>query len=90
MGSVGGLRVHSWVPIIVVENNGICCNQIDTQTTRSRGKNEDENIWISLELLYHEPSILELRRSIHSEVSVLLPYQEILQNVHHPCHLTKN
>jgi hypothetical protein len=77
MSPIGGLGVHRRIPVIVIKDDCISCNQIDSKTSCPGREYENEDIGVSLELLNHEPSILELCRTIHSEVAVFLPNEEI-------------
>ena len=44
MGAIHGLRVVGWVPVVIIEDNSVCGSQVDTQTTRTGTKQEDEDI----------------------------------------------
>ena len=90
MCSIGCLGVHCWIPIIIIENDGVSSNQVDSKTTCSCWKNENKNIVIILKLFNHESSILELSWTIHSEVGELSPDKEVFKDVHHLGHLTED
>ena len=90
MCSISGLRVHGRIPIVIIKNDSVSSDQVNTETTSSSRKNKTENIGIGLELFHHEPTVLKLSASIHSEVRVLLPYKKVFKNVHHLGHLAEN
>jgi hypothetical protein len=60
MGSISCLGVHSWIPIIIIEDDGVSSDQVDSKSTSSCRKNENENIVIILKLFNHKSSVLEL------------------------------
>lgn len=90
MRSVCRLLVHSRVPINIIENYSVSRDQIDTETTGSRRKQESKDIGVLLVLIYHEPSILECSATIHPKVRQVLGQQIIFNQVQHLRHLTKN
>jgi len=90
MGSVCRLAVHSRIPIVVIEDNCICGNQVDSKTTSPGGKYEDKHVGVSLELFNHEPTILKLCLPIHAEIGIFSPDQEVFEYVHHFGHLAEN
>ena len=44
VGAVHCLCVVGWIPAVVIENDSVCGSQVDTQTTRTGTKQEDEDI----------------------------------------------
>ena len=46
MSSAESLDVVMWVPIHVVDDDGVGCSQVDTQTSRLGWQQEHEAVWI--------------------------------------------
>ena len=65
---VSGLGVHCRVPVVVVEDHCVSCDEVDAESTCPCRKDEDENVGVRLKLFDHEASILELCRTVHPEV----------------------
>lgn len=50
VGAVHCLCVVGWIPVVIIEDNSVCGGQIDTQTTSTSTKQEDEDIWPAIRL----------------------------------------
>lgn len=44
VGAIHRLRVVGRIPVVIIEDDGVCSSQVDTQTTRTGTKQEDEDI----------------------------------------------
>lgn len=87
MGTVFGLLVHGGIPIRVVEDDAVCGCEVETETTRASGEEEEEDFGFVLEVGDHISSVLDLGGTVQTQVLVL-PVREILfRKVHHARHL---
>ena len=84
------LLVHRWVPILIIEDDSVCGDQVDTESAGSRREQEAEDVVVSLILFYHVATILDRGLTIQAEETHLLPRQEVLQDVQHARHLTED
>jgi len=42
MRTIHGLRVVGGVPVAFIEDDGVCCRQVDAETTSARAEQETE------------------------------------------------
>ncbi len=73
MRSIRCLRIHSRVPIIVIEDNSISSCKGHPQSSSSGTQEEDEYVRIVLEFIDHVSSVSYIALSIEPKISVLLP-----------------
>ena len=64
VSSVGGLGIHGWVPIIVIEDDRVRCGESHTQPTGSGREKKDENIRIILKFEDHVPAVLDIQGAL--------------------------
>lgn len=82
------LEINLRIPVTVIQNNYICCRQVNSQTTCSGAQHENK-----LGAVRHVEGI-DLRLSffmrclsIKTTVVIALPETVVLQDVQHSCHL---
>ena len=90
MSPVCSLSIHSRIPIIIIKYDCVCCCQGNSQSSCSRAEKETEDIVLSLVLLNHISSIVDLGASIHSEICKASPKHVFFKNVEHFGHLAEN
>ena len=44
MRTIHGLGIVRWVPVVIIEDDGVGCGQIDTETASTGAQQENENI----------------------------------------------
>ena len=67
MGTISSLLIHSRVPVIIIEDNCVSCDEIHTKTSCSCREQEAENVVVALELVDHVASVLDAGATIHTE-----------------------
>lgn len=84
------LRVHGWVPVRVVEDDGIGSSQVHAQTTAARREDEAEDTIVAVEALHQRLAALDRGRSVQTQVGVAVEVEEDLQHVQHARHLRED
>jgi len=46
--------VHGWIPVLVVENDGVGAGQVDAKPTTTSAQNKTKNLGVAVETV-HEP-----------------------------------
>jgi hypothetical protein len=90
MGSITSLTIHSGVPIDIVEDDGVSCDQVDSETSSPGRQQKDKGPVRFLEFIDHVPSVVDVGGTVESEVDVLLPGEVVLKDVHHTGHLAED
>ena len=82
------LEINLRIPVTVIQNNYVCCCQVNSQTTCSGAQHENKlgAVWhvegIDLWLSFFMRCL-----SIQTAVVIALPETVVLQDVQHSCHL---
>ena len=90
MGPVSGLCVHSGIPVIIIENDGISRSEGDSEAPRPCAQQETENVLLRLEVHHHVPSVGDVAAPVQTEVLVAHTHHVFLEDVDHLCHLTED
>ncbi len=87
--SVLALLVHCWIPVLIVEDDGISTSKIDTETTGPRGEDKAEDPIVVVEPVREYLALLNLCRAVETEVLVPMDVEELFQDVQDLGHLSK-
>src|SRR5271155_869155 len=90
MTTILTLLVHAWIPIRVVKYHCIRSGEIDTETARARGENEDWNLVVAIKSFSHDLSLFDFGCSVEAQVPVPVKIEEYLQNIENSRHLSEN
>jgi len=77
-------------PVRVIDDDSVRNLEIQSKTTSSCGKNEDEKFGIGVEILQQGRSIVGFCAPVEAEVFVSTVQQEILHDIHNLRHLEEH
>ena len=78
------LGVHGWVPVRVVEDDGVGAREVHADAAGARGKDEDEELGVGVEALHEDLALLGLRCAVQAQVAVAVQVQKhLLCNARH-------
>ena len=91
MASVLRLQILLRIPIGIIKDTNIRRLEVNAESTRSRGQNEDKLFasW-SIELINGRLAVFISRVAINAAVLVTAHHHEILHDIKHSCHLREN
>jgi hypothetical protein len=90
MAPVLSLLVHGWVPVGVVEDHTVRTRKVDAHTTTTGGGDEAEDTLVQVETIYQLLTVLCFDRTVKTNINVAVEIEELLENVEHFSHLSKN
>lgn len=76
--AVRSLLIHSRIPVVVVEDDRVCGDQIDAEAASTGTEQESKDVVVALILFHHVPSVLDCGLTVHAEKGHLFPSQEVL------------
>ena len=84
------LRIHSGIPVAIVEDDGVGAGEVDAQAAAARRQDEDEDALVCVEALHQQLPLLHLGGAVQPQVAVPVIVKERLQHVQHLRHLRED
>ena len=83
MASVLRLLVVVRVEVEVVEDHGVGRRQVDAESPRPCGQDEDEYLWVIVELVNEVLPLLHRGLTVQTEIPMSPDLEILLHDVHH-------